>query len=205
MESGQLSLPACQRPALLVVDATRGFTDTACPLGVDCADVVRAIGRVLARFRALGWPVCFTAVSYDDDGQAPVFRRKLPALNWLLAGSPWVEIDQRLAPEDGEPVFRKFWASGFFGTGLAAHLARQRVDGLVVTGLTTSGCVRATATDGLQHDYPVFVVREACGDRDADAHERNLRDLAVKYAEVLSVDQALSSLARAGAPRRASR
>ncbi len=195
MESGQLSLRECRRPALLVVDAMRGFTDPACPLGIDCAEVIRAIGRLLARFREFGWPVFFTTVSYDDDSQARVFRRKLPALEWLQTGSPWVALDARLSPRADEPVLRKFWASGFFGSDLHERLAAEQVDGLVVAGLSTSGCVRATALDGLQHDYPVFVPREACGDRDADAHERSLRDLSIKYAEVVCVDAALAQLA----------
>ena len=174
----------------------RGFTDTACPLGVDCPETLREIGRLLERFRERGWPVCFTAMRYDDARQAAVFRRKLPALNWLQAASPWVEIDPRCATRHGEPVFYKFWASGFFGTELAAHLASEGCDALVVTGLTTSGCVRATALDGLQHDYPVFIAREACADRDPDAHAGSLRDLSIKYAEVMSVDELISALAR---------
>ena len=94
----------------------------------------------------------------------------------------------------GEPVLVKHWASGFFATDLAARLRAAGADGVVVTGLTTSGCVRATALDALQHDFRAVVPREAVGDRDPDAHLANLKDLGIKYADVLSVDETLALL-----------
>jgi nicotinamidase-related amidase len=121
-----------------------------------------------------------------------VFRARLPALDILQAGSHWVGIDPRLAPVSGEPVFAKQFASGFHGTGLAAWLKAQGADSVVVAGLTTSGCVRATAVDALQHDYPVVVAREAVGDRDAAAHAANLHDLHAKYADVLGIEEILA-------------
>jgi nicotinamidase-related amidase len=114
----------------------------------------------------------------------------------MAAGSPWVDIDRRLAPADGEPVFAKHWASAFFATPLADWLREQGADSLVVTGLTTSGCVRATVVDGLQHDYPVLVPEEAVADRNADAHAANLHDMHAKYAEVLPLHELLMQLPR---------
>ena len=133
-----------------------------------------------------------TTVIYHDDSQARVFRDRVPALNLLKPGSPWVEVDPRLEPAAGERVVEKQWASGFFKTDLDESLRAMGVDSLVVTGLTTSGCVRATAVDGLQYDYKVVVPAEAVGDRNPDAHRANLFDLNAKYVDVLDLVRVLA-------------
>ncbi len=189
------SLGLGQRPALLLVDMIRGFTDPACPLGSACAEVVAANAQLLAAFRAAGLPVFFTTVIYRDDRQARVFRQRINALNLLTPDSPWVQVDAALAPRASEPVIEKRWASSFFGTDLAEHLRAAGADSLVVTGLTTSGCVRATVVDGLQHDYPVVVPREAVGDRNAEAHAANLFDMHAKYADVQALNEVLTAVA----------
>ena len=188
------SLGLGARPALVLVDMIRGFTDPACPLGSESASVVAANAALLAAFRARGLPLFFTTVVYHRPEQARVFRARIGALNLLTPDSQWVRVDEALAPREGEPVVEKQWASGFFGTDLAARLAAAGADSLVVTGLTTSGCVRATVVDGLQHDYPVVVPREAVGDRNAEAHRANLHDLHAKYAEVQGLDEVLAAL-----------
>ena len=188
-----------QRPALVVVDMINGFTDAACALGTHCPSVVAANAAVLGAFRELGLPVFFTTVVYRDAGQARVFRRRIDALNLLQPDSRWVRVDSALAPATGEPIIEKQWASAFFGTDLAERLVVAQADSLVVTGLTTSGCVRATVVDGLQHDYRVVVPREAVGDRNPDAHEANLFDMDAKYGDVLSMDEVLALLARIAA------
>jgi maleamate amidohydrolase len=106
-----------------------------------------------------------------------------------------VQVDPALAPRAEEPVIEKQWASSFFGTDLAQRLKTAQADSLVVTGLTTSGCVRATVVDGLQHDYPVVVPREAVGDRNAAAHAANLHDMHAKYADVQSLSEVLAAIA----------
>ena len=186
-----------ERPALVVVDVNRGFTDPASPLVCDLDDCVAGIARLLRAFRAAGLPVVFTTVCYDAFGKqaAAVFIEKVPALLVLEPGSPWVEIDPRIAPAEGEPVLSKHFASAFFGTTLASVLASAGADTVVVTGASTSGCVRATALDAMQHGYRVVVPREAVGDRNQAAHEANLYDLDTKYADVVSVDDVLAELA----------
>jgi nicotinamidase-related amidase len=186
-----------EKPALVVVDVNRGFTDPASPLVCDLDDCVAAIARLLEAFRSAELPVIFTTVCYDDFGRraATVFVEKIPALLVLEPGSPWVEIDPRIAPAEGEPVLSKYFASAFFGTTLATLLASAGCDTVVATGASTSGCVRATALDALQHGYRVVVPREAVGDRSADAHEANLYDLDTKYADVVSVEDVLAELA----------
>ena len=192
-----------QRPALLLVDMIRGFTDPACALGSESGAVVEANRKLLQAFRERKLPVFFTTVIYRDAEQAKVFRQRVPALNVLVPGSPWVQIDERVAPLPGETVVEKLFASAFFGTELDRQLRAQKVDSLVVTGMTTSGCVRATAVDGLQHDYRVVVPREAVGDRNAAAHAANLFDLNAKYADVFELDDVLFRLASMAKPARA--
>ena len=183
-----------RKPALIVVDMIKGFTDPACPLGCDCPEVVAAHIRLLREFHSSGLPVFFTTVVYHDDEQARVFRERIEALNVLTPDSEWVQLDDRLDVKPGDEVIEKQWASAFHRTDLDQRLRDKGVDSLVVTGLTTSGCVRATAVDGLQYDYRVVVPREAVGDRNPDAHESNLFDLHAKYAEVQDLDEVLASL-----------
>jgi nicotinamidase-related amidase len=190
----QNTLGLTASPALLLVDMINGFTDPTCALGSDCPEVVAANVQLLTAFRTLGLPVFFTTVVYHNEHQAKVFRQKVPALDVLQPDSHWVKIDPALEPLDDEPVIEKQWASAFFGTDLNRQLSALGVDSLVVTGLTTSGCVRASAVDALQNDYQVVIAEEAVGDRNPEAHRANLFDLNAKYADVLPVAQVLSQL-----------
>jgi nicotinamidase-related amidase len=185
-----------ERPALVVIDVNRGFTDPASQLVCDLDHVVEAIGELLEAFRATGHPVAYTTVSYDEAAKqaAAAFIDKIPALVTLEAGSPWVDIDPRIAPLPSEPVFNKLWASAFFGTPFQSFLVAHGCDSLVVTGASTSGCVRATVLDALQHGYRPVVPREAVGDRNPDAHAANLYDIDTKYGDVVSVDDVLAAI-----------
>ncbi len=184
------------KPALIVVDVNVGFTDPASPLVCPLEGVVGAIGSLLDAFRTRGLPVVYTTVAYDEGDRvaAATFLAKIPALETLAAGSRWTEIDPRIAPRSGEAVLTKLWASAFFGTPLASLLITAGCDTLVVTGASTSGCIRATAVDGLQHGYRVIVPREAVGDRNAAAHEANLYDIDTKYGDVVSLVDTLTAL-----------
>ena len=191
-----------RRPALLVVDVNLGFTDPESPLVCDLEDVVAAIGRLLGEARRAAVPVVYTTVSYSagDRVAAAAFIDKIPALLTLEAGSRWVEIDPRIAPQEGEPVLNKLFASAFFGTPLVSLLAAAGCDSVIVTGASTSGCIRATVVDALQHGYRPVVPREAVGDRNPAAHEANLYDIDTKYGDVVSVDEVVANLeALAGA------
>jgi nicotinamidase-related amidase len=192
-----------RRPALVVVDMNVGFTDAGSPLACPLDDVVEAIHRLLGETRSAGFPVVFTTVAFDDAGRraASVFIEKVPALLTLEPGSRWVEIDPRIAPLEGEPVLTKHFASAFFGTTLASILAAEGCDTVIVTGASTSGCVRATAVDALQHGYRTVVPREAVGDRNPSAHEANLYDLDTKYADVVSLDEAVAAIEELAAAR----
>lgn len=182
------------RPALVVVDMMVGFTDPACALGSHCPDVVTANRRLLAAFRERSLPVFFTTVVYHNLDQARVFRGRLQALNVLTPDSKWVQLDPAMERRDDEVIIEKQWASAFHKTDLESQLQSANADSIVVTGLTTSGCVRATAVDGLQYDYPVVVVSDAVGDRNEEAHKANLFDLQAKYASVKSCSELIASL-----------
>ena len=182
----------CKKPAIIIVDMVNGFTDPECPLGSACPDVVAANLLLLDAFRAAGLPIFFTTVIYRTAEQAKVFRQRVPALNVLEPDSHWVQVDSSLGRLAHEEIIEKRWASAFFGTDLAQKLQDSKVDSLVVTGLTTSGCVRASVLDGLQNDYPVVVPREAVGDRNHEAHTANLHDMHAKYADVVSIEDVLN-------------
>ncbi len=185
-----------RRPALVVVDVNRGFTDPASPLVCDLDECVEAIAVLLSAFREARLPIVFTTVCYDELGKqtAAAFIEKVPALLVLEPGSEWVEIDPRISPLEGEPVLSKHFASAFFGTTLSSLLSTAGCDTAVVTGASTSGCVRATVVDALQHGYRVVVPREAVGDRNPAAHEANLFDIDAKYGDVVSVGDVLARL-----------
>ncbi|MDA0650107.1 MAG: isochorismatase family protein [Proteobacteria bacterium] len=183
-----------QRPALIVVDVVVGFTDPACPLGSEADAVVQANVELMNAFHQAQMPVVLTTVVYHNEEQASVFRARVPALNLLTPDSQWVQFDPRLPIVETDLQLEKRHASSFHGTDLNNWLRANHVDTVVVTGLTTSGCVRATAVDGLQNNYRVLVPREACGDRDEQAHEANLYDLNAKYADVVSLREVLDSL-----------
>jgi maleamate amidohydrolase len=185
-----------RRPALIVIDVNVGFTDPASPLVCDLDDVVHAIQRLLEETRRAGFPVVYTTVSYGEGDRraAAAFIDKIPALLTLEAGSRWVEIDPRIAPRPEEPVLNKLFASAFFGTPLSSLLAASRCDSLIVTGASTSGCVRATVVDALQHGYRPIVPREAVGDRNEAAHEANLYDIDAKYGDVVPLSEVLEHL-----------
>ena len=182
------------KPALILVDMIRAFTDPDCPLGSACDDLVAVNAWLLSEFRERSLPIVYTTVVYSDVSQATIFRSRLPALNLLEIGSPLVEVDPRLSRRNNEFLIEKHYASGFFGTYLLERLKGCEADSLVITGLTTSGCVRATAVDGLQNDFPVVVVSDAVGDRNEEAHMANLHDLNAKYAEVMTAEQVVPYL-----------
>ena len=186
------------RPAVVVVDLVNGFTDPASPLGADLDAVVESTRTLLDAAREAAVPVLFTTVVYDDANEraAEVFLRKVPALAVLRPGSPWIEVDARLGRRDGEPVLPKAFASAFFGTPLASMLAGR--DTLVVCGASTSGCVRATVVDALQHGLAPVVPRECVGDRWDAAHEANLFDMQAKYGDVVPLSEAVGAMHQAG-------
>ena len=182
------------RPALLIVDVVMAYLTEGSPLFMEtAADALASNVRLAAAARAAGVPVVFTGVTYKPDGSdGGVFWRKVPALKAFVEGSPLGAFPPELTPRPGEAVFTKQYPSAFFGTRLAEGLHAEGIDTLLITGYSTSGCVRASALDAMQYGFVPLVVREACADRHPAPHEANLFDLQAKYAEVISEAEALA-------------
>jgi maleamate amidohydrolase len=183
-----------ERPAIVVVDLTNGFTDPSEPTGADLSAVVAATGELVEAGRAAGVPVVFTTIAYtaaEADGDAVTWLTKAPGMRALREGTAAVAIDDRLPVEPGDHLITKKGASAFFGTGLAALLAGLRVDTVLVCGATTSGCVRASVVDAVQSGFSVLVPRQCVGDRAQAPHEANLFDIQAKYGDVIELADAL--------------
>lgn len=183
-----------RKPALLIVDVIKAFTDPACPLGSPVDRQVGEIKRCLDAFRAAKLPVYYTTQYYTDAAQASVWREKLPGLAYLEGGTPWVEVDGRIARRPGETLIVKHGPSAFFETDLKSRLLAEGVDTVFVVGFTTSGCVRASAVDAVSGNFRTVVVEDACGDRDPSAHAANLYDLDAKYADLMKTDEAVAAI-----------
>ena len=182
-------------PALLIVDVVVAYLDPASPLYAGVEAALASNERLLAAARNAGIPVIFTNVVYAPGGSdGGLFYRKIPALKAFDRGNPMGAFPPTLQPLPGEIVVSKQYASAFFGSSLVSTLNSMRIDTLLITGFSTSGCVRATALDALQHGFVPFVVSDACGDRHAAPHDANLFDLQAKYAEVIDEAAAISMM-----------
>ncbi|MEU7143270.1 isochorismatase family protein [Nocardia sp. NPDC046473] len=188
-------LGAGTSPAVLVVDICAAYLTDGSPLRAPVDGAVRAAAEIVTQARQSGLPVIFTRVRFESGGpDGGLFRHKVPVLRVFEAGNPLGDFLDDPAPAPGDVIITKQYPSAFHATPLAAVLAAQRIDTLVIVGLTTSGCVRASATDAMQHGFRPLVVADACGDRDTTLHEANLLDLDIKYADVLSLPEALDVL-----------
>jgi nicotinamidase-related amidase len=191
------------RPTLLVVDFVQAYLLEQSPLygGAGCAAAREGAAALLSAARRAGIPVVHTNVEYEPGGRdGGIFFRKVPALASFERGRHPVlaAFVQGLEPAPGETVITKQYASAFFGTTLAPTLVALGCDTVLIAGVSTSGCIRATAVDACQHGFIPLVVREAVGDRAPGPHEASLFDLQAKYAEVVSLADAVSYLERPG-------
>lgn len=186
------------RPAVIVVDFVRAFTDPSSPLGGDYDAELGAARTLLDAARARGVPIVFSTAGYEPDlSDSGVWARKVPNQD-LVAGSPGTEVDDRLGRTPEDMLLVKKYASCFFGTDLASRLVSRGVDTLLVAGCSTSGCVRATVVDGCSLGFHVAVVREAVGDRSSVPDLVNLFDMDVKYADVVALEEATGYVATLG-------
>jgi len=181
------------KPAVIVIDLQLGFTDPTCPLGGDLDRVVESCRELIFSAHQKQIPVFFTACAYEEDlKDSGLWGIKVPALSWLKVGSKWVEIDPRLGKAPEDIVVIKKYPSGFFGTHLEATLTSMGIDTLIITGCTTSGCVRATSIDALQYGYHGIVPEECVGDRAEAPHLANLFDIGQKYCDVMPLREVLT-------------
>ena len=184
-----------QRPALILVDFVQAYFDHNCALYAGVEDALASALRVREVARAAEIPVIYTNVTYREDGaDGGVFFRKAPVLKNFIVGSPMGDWPLDLKPADGEFVISKQYPSAFFGTSLASTLHVMGIDTLIITGVTTSGCIRATCVDTMSHGFIPIVVADACGDRHEAPHEANLFDMNAKYADVVDEAEAIEYL-----------
>ena len=191
------SLQPGSRPALLIIDFVEAYLNPASPLYAGVEQARDDAVRLLQASRAARIPIIHTNVVYQPGGRdGGVFFRKVPALSCFEAGAhpDWAAFAKGLEPLAGETIISKQYASAFFGTSLASTLTALGIDTVLIAGLSTSGCIRASAVDCCQHGFIPIVVREAVGDRAPGPHEANLFDLQAKYAEVMSLDVVLECL-----------
>ena len=195
-------------PALIIVDVTYGFTGdrgesiensikkfpTSC--GPESWQAVEKIQRLLGKCRDLNIPTFYTVIEGSDNLSNNNVAVKGTIFNHpsLLEGEIGTQIVDELQPEKGEVVISKKKPSAFFGTPLSSHLIAENVDTVIVTGCTTSGCVRSTVIDAFSYNYKVFVPKECTFDRGVASHAINLFDMQQKYADVISIDLLIDQL-----------
>jgi maleamate amidohydrolase len=184
-------------PALLMVDFAQAYFEPSSPLYAGVEDALASALRVRTSVREAGMPVFLTRVEYVKGGaDGGRFFEKVPALSVFEAGGPLGDWPAGLLPEDDEMIITKQYPSAFFGTSLAATMTASGIDTVLVTGLTTSGCVRASCLDALCHGFIPVVISDACGDRDHRPHEANLFDMSAKYADVITETEAIDYINR---------
>lgn len=182
-------------PALVMIDFVEGYFDPECDLYADVDDTLASALRVREAAHAAGIPVILTNVVYHPKAMnGGRFYAKAPPLRYFLEGSPMGAWPKGLEPTADELIISKQYPSAFFGTSLASTLTSMRVDNVILTGLTTSGCVRASCVDSMSHGFITTVVSDACGDRHDGPHQANLFDMQAKYADVVSEDAIIAHL-----------
>ena len=183
-----------KKTALLVIDLLQGYTLKGAPLFAP--GVVKAVAEMpalLAAARAKRMPIIHTRVFYNpaDFADGGIWIKKAPVLKSLVPGNKYAQFCRGVEPKKGELVIVKNYASCFFGTSLAATLTAMGADTVLITGCTTSGCIRASAVDAVQNGFRPIVVRECVGDRHDGPHEANLFDINAKYGDVISKAEAM--------------
>lgn len=176
-----------QSPALILVDFVMAYFDPECELFAEVEDELASALRLVEVARAAGVPVIYTNVVYQAQGlDGGVFFKKARPLHNMTAGNPMGAWPPGLQPAENELVVSKQYPSAFFGTSLSSTLTAAGVDTLIITGVTTSGCIRATCIDACSYGFRTIVVEDACGDRHEDPHRANLFDMNAKYGDVVS-------------------
>jgi maleamate amidohydrolase len=183
------------RPALILIDFCQAYFDPKCDLYADVQKALDSALRVRTAARAVGIPIILTNVVYHPSAiNGGRFFEKAAPLKSFIEGNPMGAWPAGLEPFADELVISKQYPSAFFGTSLASTLTALGVDSVMLTGLTTSGCVRATCVDAMSHGFRTSVIAEACGDRHAAPHEANLFDMNAKYADVVGEADATAFL-----------
>jgi len=197
------------KPALLIIDVQyrtvgtepKPFWESIKEFPTSCGEVgwqaVAQIEKLVAQFREKGWPIIYPYVAPKENFDTGRLAAKVPALMGVAAKG--YEFVPPVAPQPGDILLPKRHPSAFFGTPLVSYLVERGIDTLVVTGCTTSGCVRGSVVDGFAYNYRVVVPHDAVYDRSLTSHKVNLFDMNAKYADVMSTDEAVSALSKVDA------
>lgn len=185
-----------KRPVIINVDIQYAFTSPECPMGGGLDSMVENAASLLAEARKKRIPIVYTVVAYRDDGvDCGVFGEKVPVLpQWCRFGTKWVEVDERIKPQKEDIVLVKKMPSAFFGTDLFHILTYLRADTCIITGDSTSGCVRASVVDSMSHGFRTIIPEECVGDRAPGPHKANLFDMSTKYADVMKLEDVVSHI-----------
>lgn len=182
-----------KKPAVLVVDFINAYTTPGSPLyALPVVEAVTETVDLLTLARQKNIPIFYTRVIYNKNGlDGGIFVQKVPVLRRMVEGEPLADIVPQLPPAENDVIINKQYASAFFGTALAAALTAQGIDTIILTGCSTSGCIRASAVDGMQYGFRVIVPRECVGDRHPEPHQANLFDINSKYGDVVSKQEVM--------------
>ena len=185
-----------EKPALILVDFVQAYFEPDCVL---FANVEREFQSALqvrdaARASMADIPIIYTNVVYSKARNGGRFFQKVSPLSNFIEGNAMGAWAKGLEPADDELVISKQYPSAFFGTSLASTLTAKGVDTLIITGLTTSGCVRATCVDCISHGFIPIIVSDACGDRHEDPHNASIFDMNAKYGDVVGQAEAIEFL-----------
>ena len=201
------------RPALVIIDiqyrtiGTRPmpFWEAIKEFPTSCGEVgwkaMANVQRLLAEFRARAWPVVYPHVAPKTTQDSGRLADKVPAL--MTVASRGYDFPAEIAPREGDVLVPKKHPSAFFGTAMASYLIERGVDTLIVTGCTTSGCVRGSVVDAFAYNWRVMVAEDAVYDRSQISHAVNLFDMNEKYADVAPTDAVIERLRALDANRRA--
>ncbi|SEG87245.1 N-carbamoylsarcosine amidohydrolase [Marinobacterium lutimaris] len=186
-----------RKTAIIVIDFMKGYTTEGAPLyAPGVVEAIKHAPKLLEAARKNGQLVIHTNIRYQPGSfqDGGIWVKKAPVMKDMVEGNPLAEFCDEVKPVEGELVITKQYPSSFFGTSLAATLVAQGVDTVLLAGCSTSGCVRATAVDGVSHGFRVIVARECVGDRHSAPHEANLFDIDSKYGDVISLEECLQHL-----------
>lgn len=182
--------------ALLVIDAIKGFTNPDMPMGSDVSNELQVIKMLVDLYHKRNRPIIFTTISYDEEDakDGGVWVEKMEGLKTLMSHTQHVEVDSSINVQQGDILLEKKYASAFFGTDLVSRLNSREIDTLVLTGFTTSGCIRATAVDGVSYGFRIIVAEDAVSDRSELSHEQSLFDIEQKYGDVMTSKEVIQTI-----------
>jgi maleamate amidohydrolase len=188
-----------RKPAVIMIDFVEAYFNPTCGLFAGVEDALASGIRIQQAARAANVPVIYTNVVYNKSVlNGGRFYQKSMTLHNFIEGNPMGAWPKGLVPRDDELVISKQYPSAFFGTSLASTLTTLGIDTLIHTGVSTSGCVRATCVDCCSYGFIPIIVRDAVGDRHPAPHEANLFDMDAKYGDVVREEEVMTYLANLG-------